>query len=176
MTLNLIEKRRKADKMGQLEGEYMPSYPQTPDQAVKSIQTESTSQSIIDVEALVLFKDHTEDEIRSYLTIEKKNDLENAECEEDKLTDKQIKIMERALAFHRTYKSAKYEIQRRTGKSDMDNSLTMTVQQRAALSLATNGTYGKVQDPGMNKYPDPRAACYPVLDDSSSLNPKTDSI
>ena len=122
----------------------------------KGLAQDAQSQSLIDIEALVLFKDHTEPEITGYLQEQKLYDKENAECDEDKLSDRQVKIMERAISFHRTYTNAKLDIERKK----------RTSSERAAMSLAYSGIYGK--SPDINQV---------VLDHvEKSLNPKTSLI
>lgn len=60
--------------------------------------------SLIDIEALALFKDHSLREIEAFYIIEKRKDDEEAETEFDKLTEHQHAIIKRALEFHYAYR------------------------------------------------------------------------
>lgn len=59
---------------------------------------------LIDIEALVLFRDYSLREIEEFYSFEIRKDDEQAETEYDKLTEHQHKIIKRAIELHNAYR------------------------------------------------------------------------
>lgn len=74
------------------------------------VTSSSEDKSKIDVEALILFKENTKEEIMEFRRREIEKDNKDAECEEDKLSQKQLNILERAIEFHNAYFKARLSI------------------------------------------------------------------